>query len=425
MAAQTFQEAKQHLNDQYSCFELITTRKHMALSPSYLGKLRSGVNEQLMTDLRLYSDSLKGALVAYDNVKLVQPCGELIDDQPYIHFDIQLDMIVFRPTVGSILRAVVHKIAPDHIGCLIHGCFNAAVRKSKKFINGCSSADLTMGQEFILKVIRLDSEKGILSIKGVIENTLLPSEVTGSRKRSESKDNTMTSQDKTDDVGCMNDSLGEPSRKKKRKKDKKEKGDAMEKELNKSVELEETKEQKKKKKHRKEKSESDSLQMLNAGVDKINSNEFGSELNKSVELQETKERKKKNKKHRKEKSESDSSKMFNSVVDKVNGNEFGSESKKKRKTGHDISMESPDISIKSHDISMKSHDVSMKSCDDSECAKDGTPKRKKGKRKSKELSNTETEIADQSFVGLVSEELSGDSVEITKKHKKSKKSKRK
>ncbi|XP_070564776.1 DNA-directed RNA polymerase I subunit RPA43-like [Ptychodera flava] len=181
MAVQTFEEAKQCVDDPYSCFKLLNTTKHIALPPCYLGKLKTGVDEELNSEIRLFSDSLNGVLIAYDNVKLLQPFGNILDDQPYVHFDIQLDMIIFQPTVGSLVRGVVHKIEVDHVGCLVHGCFNAAILKPEHVRNGWKGAGLTMGQEFILRVVQIETERGVLSMKGVVADIEMSSRATQSK----------------------------------------------------------------------------------------------------------------------------------------------------------------------------------------------------------------------------------------------------
>ncbi|XP_006814864.1 uncharacterized protein LOC102804545 [Saccoglossus kowalevskii] len=111
---------------------------------------------------------LNGVLIAYENIQLFEASCEIVDDQPCIHFDVQLDTIVFQPSVGSKLKGVVRKIGIDHIGCLVHGCFNSSVPKPDNAINGWKGGTLVMGQEVILQVDRLDALRGVLSIKGHI-----------------------------------------------------------------------------------------------------------------------------------------------------------------------------------------------------------------------------------------------------------------
>ena len=51
-----------------------------------------------------FAFSFQGIVIAYNNVKLQQRLGLIVDDQPNIHFDIQAEMIIFQPTIGSILK---------------------------------------------------------------------------------------------------------------------------------------------------------------------------------------------------------------------------------------------------------------------------------------------------------------------------------
>lgn len=45
-----------------------------------------------------------GVPVACNNVKIKQKMGRILYDQPCIHFDVEADFIIFKPTVGCTLR---------------------------------------------------------------------------------------------------------------------------------------------------------------------------------------------------------------------------------------------------------------------------------------------------------------------------------
>ena len=64
--------------------------------------------------------------MAYNHVRVQQPFGSIMTSQPQVHFDIIAEFIIFQPTPGSVLKAVVTKTERSSIGCLVHGYFNAS-----------------------------------------------------------------------------------------------------------------------------------------------------------------------------------------------------------------------------------------------------------------------------------------------------------
>lgn len=47
------------------------------------------------------SCSLEGVPIAYDDIRIVGPHGNIFDDSGYIHMDIEANFIVFHPTKGQ------------------------------------------------------------------------------------------------------------------------------------------------------------------------------------------------------------------------------------------------------------------------------------------------------------------------------------
>ncbi|NXO82611.1 RPA43 polymerase, partial [Sitta europaea] len=112
--------------------------------------------------------SLQGVPVAYDNIKVVGELGDIYDDQGFIHLDIEADFIIFSPKKGKKLVGVINKVAPSHIGCLIHGCFNASIPKPEQMsIAQWQELGLKIGDELKFQVLHLDSDTaGVFFIRG-------------------------------------------------------------------------------------------------------------------------------------------------------------------------------------------------------------------------------------------------------------------
>ncbi|KFQ18551.1 DNA-directed RNA polymerase I subunit RPA43, partial [Merops nubicus] len=115
-----------------------------------------------------FSSSLQGVPVAYDNIKVVGELGDIYDDQGFIHLNIEADFVIFSPKKGKKLVGVINKVAPSHIGCLIHGCFNASIPKPEQmsFVQW-QELGLKIGDELKFKVLHLDSDAaGVFFIRG-------------------------------------------------------------------------------------------------------------------------------------------------------------------------------------------------------------------------------------------------------------------
>uniref|UniRef100_A0A8C1T6I8 DNA-directed RNA polymerase subunit n=1 Tax=Cyprinus carpio TaxID=7962 RepID=A0A8C1T6I8_CYPCA len=210
----SFADAVKLLSARYSCLVLDSRRKHVALPPLYLRKKRTGIQEELNAELLKYSSSLKGVPMAYDDIKIVGQHGDIHDDQGFIHFNIEASFVVFKPKKGSKLVGVINKMGVGHVGCLVHGCFNASVVKPSLLSSEqWRDSGLSVGQNLEFEVFQLDADSaGVLLIRGRLEKSRVQELVA----QTEQKEST-TEPESTEDT------IDSPKPKKKKKKDKSEK----------------------------------------------------------------------------------------------------------------------------------------------------------------------------------------------------------
>ncbi|NXK95705.1 RPA43 polymerase, partial [Formicarius rufipectus] len=167
-AAPSFAAARELVGRRYSCLVAAPHRRHVALPPRFLGRKRSGIRAQLDAELLRYSESLQGVPVAYDNIRVVGELGDIYDDQGFIHLNIEADFVIFSPKKGKKLVGIINKVAPSHIGCLIHGCFNASIPKPEQMSAvQWQELGLKIGDELKFQVLHLDSDTaGVFFIRG-------------------------------------------------------------------------------------------------------------------------------------------------------------------------------------------------------------------------------------------------------------------
>ncbi|XP_062898555.1 DNA-directed RNA polymerase I subunit RPA43 [Mobula hypostoma] len=197
-ASLSFTDACSLIQSPHSCLMLDTCRRHLALCPLYLNRKRSGIERQLKTELFRFSErshqccslvpedifddpaktgethtGLQGVPVAYNKIRLIGELGDIFDDQGYIHVNIEADFVIFRPNIGQKLVGTVNKIAPSHIGCLVHGCFNASIPKPHHANGVWPGFEVTVGDTLEFEVVQLDADAaGVLCIRGRLDKSV-------------------------------------------------------------------------------------------------------------------------------------------------------------------------------------------------------------------------------------------------------------
>ncbi|KAH0627407.1 hypothetical protein JD844_003053 [Phrynosoma platyrhinos] len=164
----SFEAARALVGSRYSCLVVMPHGRHVALPPRFLHRKRTGISLQLDAELRRYSESFQGVPVAYDDIRITKELGDIIDDIGAIHLDIEANFAVFQPQAGRKLVGIINKVAPSHIGCLVHGCFNASIPKPNHIsTDEWKNLGFQIGNRLVFKVSHFDSDAaGVFCIRG-------------------------------------------------------------------------------------------------------------------------------------------------------------------------------------------------------------------------------------------------------------------
>ena len=176
----TYSKALEYIDAGFSCLFEVEKQRHVGLPPRYIGRIDIGIRETLDSDLLRYSEDLSGIIVCYKHVQCLDTSGCIMDETPFLYFNISVKYIIFKPQVGAKLKGVVNKVGHGHYGCIVHKCFNASVHKinidpnkvAKKIVKSIMNIDI--GTEFIFRITRFDIHNDILSIKGKIDDEDFP-----------------------------------------------------------------------------------------------------------------------------------------------------------------------------------------------------------------------------------------------------------
>ncbi|KDO28795.1 hypothetical protein SPRG_20002 [Saprolegnia parasitica CBS 223.65] len=161
-----------------------------SLAPCHIHDAKKGLEEQLNLMLMKYCDPVEGVILAFNAITLLNPYGHIINETPYIHVRVAADALVFRPTPGMQLSAVVNKVGSNHIGLLLAGVFNVSIDSTEMpdgYVHnfqeeawvGDDGVTIEFGAEVAFHVLRVHQAYGVISIDG----SMRPIKKTSTKKR--------------------------------------------------------------------------------------------------------------------------------------------------------------------------------------------------------------------------------------------------
>ena len=107
-------------------YRLKKVRSLVSLAPSSLSDVKGNIRRLSCQDVTRYVKGLEGVLMAVREVKVCGP-GRVQNELPHVHYQVEADVVVFCPDVGTRLVGVVNESFPSHVGMLVDTLFNAMV----------------------------------------------------------------------------------------------------------------------------------------------------------------------------------------------------------------------------------------------------------------------------------------------------------
>lgn len=131
----TGRQRKRHRSDEEASRDTALRRKVLAMTvsllPHALADVRGGVRERIASLLLKYDEGVGGVLLAFSDVRYHNTPGAAVgtihDESPYVHYQVEVDALVFAPNAGAHLTGAVNECFPSHVGMLVRSFFNAMI----------------------------------------------------------------------------------------------------------------------------------------------------------------------------------------------------------------------------------------------------------------------------------------------------------
>lgn len=122
------------------CFRKIKTTLYLSLAPIYTKSPLEGIKSQHLDSMIMkHFAPANGVVIGYDNLKLSDEhldedksnvIAKINPHSPFAFFWINVDLLVWCPSVGDVVEGLIYMQSPSHIGLLINDTFNASIKKN-------------------------------------------------------------------------------------------------------------------------------------------------------------------------------------------------------------------------------------------------------------------------------------------------------
>jgi hypothetical protein len=96
--------------EQFSCVEHLHKQIKFPLLPIAINQELKVIKQMLINKWKYrFINELNGFLYYFDNLQLIEDNGRMLDDLPFIYYDITADFYVFRPKAGEYLKTKISR----------------------------------------------------------------------------------------------------------------------------------------------------------------------------------------------------------------------------------------------------------------------------------------------------------------------------
>lgn len=129
-----------------------TVELNLALPMRYLGDEQRAIKNKLVNLVSTYVPELDGVLIKWSDLKILSDKGQIIDEQPYIFWKVQITAQVFKPVEGKVVRGKVHSMMTTYLIAKALDSFTATVSIPEEFSEHKIIKNLMIEQEVYFKI---------------------------------------------------------------------------------------------------------------------------------------------------------------------------------------------------------------------------------------------------------------------------------
>jgi len=101
----------------------------LSLLPAAMKNIMMALQDSIRSMILKYTAKVGGVLLTFENIKIISNNGHgrILNELPYLHYQVAFDALVFCPEVGCKLQGAVTESFPSHLGILVLGYFNTMI----------------------------------------------------------------------------------------------------------------------------------------------------------------------------------------------------------------------------------------------------------------------------------------------------------
>ncbi|CAD1810431.1 unnamed protein product [Candida parapsilosis] len=117
------------------CFKTVSTSLYVSLAPTFNNDPVIGIKQQHLDSLVMkFHPKLKGVVLSYSNIELEteahdQNLAKIEGSSPFTFIWVNVQFLIWSPSVGDILEGDIFMQTPSHLGILICDVFNASIKR--------------------------------------------------------------------------------------------------------------------------------------------------------------------------------------------------------------------------------------------------------------------------------------------------------
>uniref|UniRef100_A0A915JJM9 Uncharacterized protein n=1 Tax=Romanomermis culicivorax TaxID=13658 RepID=A0A915JJM9_ROMCU len=148
-----------------ACLKLTNHQRTVSLPWGFMLNFRKGVRTIVEKGLNKYNPAMKAVPLGFGKIKAIKRLVRIIEDHPCLHLDIDVEYVVFKPTIGEIIQCVVTRVDEGQVVCCAHNVISANMWlnegiKVKSFPQ--------LGDQVNFKIKAIHAHNGLVQLTGKI-----------------------------------------------------------------------------------------------------------------------------------------------------------------------------------------------------------------------------------------------------------------